>query len=117
MLGRATYVNWGAVLDRAAILGDGRTLEVAKALGVQTASAAPTVRAPQAELPSTAKILPLDEVMRQHMEKTLATTRGRIEGPYGAAAILEINPHTLRARMRKLGIDWKKYRGKDSEET
>jgi hypothetical protein len=24
--------------------------------------------------------------------------------------LLAINPHTLRARMRKLGIDWRRFR-------
>ena len=36
--------------------------------------------------------------------------RGRIEGRRGAAAVLQINPHTLRARMRKLGIDAERFR-------
>jgi transcriptional regulator with GAF, ATPase, and Fis domain len=52
----------------------------------------------------------LDEVIRRHIETALAATHGRIEGPRGAAALLRINPHTLRARMRKLGIDWKRFR-------
>jgi hypothetical protein len=48
--------------------------------------------------------------MKQHVETALARTRGRVEGPDGAAALLRINPHTLRARMRKLGIDWGRFR-------
>ena len=36
--------------------------------------------------------------------------RGRIEGDNGAAKLLDINPHTLRARMRKLGVDWNRFR-------
>ncbi|MBI3466573.1 MAG: hypothetical protein HY000_26465 [Planctomycetes bacterium] len=48
--------------------------------------------------------------MRRHIERALAKTQGRIEGPLGAAAVLKINPHTLRARMRKLGIDWSRFR-------
>ena len=40
----------------------------------------------------------------------LAALGARLEGPFGAARLLGINPHTLRARMRKLGIDWAKYR-------
>ncbi len=35
----------------------------------------------------------------------LQTTRGLIEGPNGAARILELNPSTLRGRMKKLGIN------------
>lgn len=27
-----------------------------------------------------------------------------------AAAVLRINPHTLRSRMRKLGIAWQRFR-------
>jgi 3-mercaptopyruvate sulfurtransferase SseA len=42
--------------------------------------------------------------MARHIEKALRATGGRIEGRGGAAALLEINPHTLRARMRKMGI-------------
>ncbi len=36
--------------------------------------------------------------------KTLKKTHWRIEGEFGAAAALKINPSTLRTRMKKLGI-------------
>jgi transcriptional regulator with GAF, ATPase, and Fis domain len=52
----------------------------------------------------------LDALIKQHIEATLTSTRGRIEGPYGAARLLQVNPHTLRGKMRKLGIAWKKFR-------
>jgi transcriptional regulator with GAF, ATPase, and Fis domain len=52
--------------------------------------------------------------MARHIESVLSRTKGRIEGSDGAAARLAINPHTLRSRMRKLGIDWTSYRGKKS---
>jgi transcriptional regulator with GAF, ATPase, and Fis domain len=61
--------------------------------------------------PEMERIISLDAAMKRHIEAALAATRGRIEGPQGAAAILEINPHTLRARMRKLGIEWQRFRG------
>jgi hydrogenase-4 transcriptional activator len=48
--------------------------------------------------------------MARHIESALRRTRGRVEGPEGAAALLGINPHTLRARMRKLGVQWELYR-------
>jgi transcriptional regulator with GAF, ATPase, and Fis domain len=51
-----------------------------------------------------------DAAMAEHIKRALAVTRGRIEGANGAAALLGINPHTLRARMRKLGVVWKEYR-------
>ena len=110
-----------AVIDRAAILGDGKRLEVAKALGVDrpgAASASPIAdgavagagtAAPSAPQGS-AGVLPLDEAVRRHIEAALRAARGRIEGPAGAAAMLQVNPHTLRARMRKLKIDWARFR-------
>jgi transcriptional regulator with GAF, ATPase, and Fis domain len=100
-----------SVMDRAAILGDGHCLEVAKALGVQSGPAplpAPTLHCPE---PVPDAIVPLDDAIRAHIERGLEAAKGRIEGPQGAAQLLAINPHTLRARMRKLGIDWSKYRG------
>lgn len=105
----------GAVVDRAAILGEGKTLEFAAALGL---SSVPSTRrsAPEAERRSTGSggasstILSLDDAMRRHIETALRATRGKIEGPNGAAKLLKINPHTLRARMRKLGIDWSQFR-------
>ncbi len=108
------------VMDRAAILGNGERLEVVTALGVPSPSFAaapsasavrpPSPFAPLAPLSPSAAVGALDAAMRQHIELALATTRGRIEGVHGAARILGINPHTLRARMRKLGIDWSRFR-------
>ena len=56
-----------------------------------------------------------ERIMARHIEYALSRTKGRIEGPDGAAARLAINPHTLRSRMRKLGIDWRSYRAKGSD--
>jgi transcriptional regulator with GAF, ATPase, and Fis domain len=100
-----------AVIERAAILGDGHRLDVATALGgsaVPPAQARATMapaREPAAVLP-----LPLADAMARHIERALALTHGRIEGPRGAAVVLRINPHTLRARMRRLGVDWRRFR-------
>jgi len=102
-----------AVIDRAAILGDGKRLEVAKALGIgmPQPGRSEQQRSDQSSQAVTGPAVePLDQVMRRHIETALAATRGRIEGPRGAAALLRINPHTLRGRMRKLGIDWKRFR-------
>jgi len=120
-IGLLTSYSWpgnvrelAAVIDRAAILGDGKCLEVAKALGVTagpTGSPTRDRKRQSAQFLSPPEILPLDTAMRQHIEAALAVTKGRIEGPYGAAVLLKINPHTLRARMCRLGIDWKRFRG------
>ena len=50
----------------------------------------------------------LDLVVANHIEKVLKKTGGRIHGEGGAAEVLGINPSTLRNRMDKLGIDYKK---------
>ncbi len=101
-----------AVIDRAAILGEGQRLDIAGALGAGIVGwAAPVVSSPGAgQRRGSDSILPLDDVIRQHMETALQLAKGRVEGPFGAAALLDVNPHTLRARMRKLGIDWRQFR-------
>jgi transcriptional regulator with GAF, ATPase, and Fis domain len=107
-----------AVMDRAVILGGGERLAVSLALG----SGAPVARGASEARPlgqmrrapdsdRAAPILPLDQAMARHIESALAHCRGRIEGPQGVARLLAINPHTLRARMRKLGIAWGRFRG------
>ncbi len=129
-----------AVIDRAAILGNGERLEIAKALGSApespgrsdaapawgsappagghngsgngdgTAGAAGGVGAANGVAAGGRPFEDLDTAMRRHIEAALARTHGRVEGRLGAARLLGINPHTLRARMRKLGIDWASYR-------
>lgn len=58
--------------------------------------------------PPAAKDGPLDELAameREHILKVLQKTRWRINGEGGAAALLKINPSTLRFRIKKLGIE------------
>ena len=50
------------------------------------------------------KFLPLAEFERQYIIKVLEKTYWRVDGPRGAAQILDMHPETLRSRMRKLGI-------------
>jgi transcriptional regulator with GAF, ATPase, and Fis domain len=132
-----------AVIERAAILGDGMRLDVATALGVAPIAKVDSgARRPQDDrqqstergfqssnsagtqsfaIPAARRSPPppfgdfagLDAAMRGHIETALQRTRGRIEGPRGAAKLLGINPHTLRARMRKLKIDWRNFRPAD----
>ena len=108
------------MIERAAILGRGKSLEITAALGSNLSpvesnhSSRPPISRTQVAVvdPVNAdgKFLTLDENMVQHIELALARARGQIEGKQGAAELLGINPHTLRARMRKLGIDWNRYR-------
>jgi hydrogenase-4 transcriptional activator len=104
-----------AVMERAAILGDGRRLAVAEALGGGVLPAPPPAltQAGSAAQPAAGPSLAtLDAAARDHIETALAQCLGRIEGPFGAARLLGINPHTLRARMRRLGIDWGRFRAR-----
>ena len=97
-----------AVIDRAVLIGQGRSLSVTAALGLSTRPTHPPPHSTAAAAPIA--IEPLDVVMRRHIEAALLETHGRVEGPYGAARLLRINPHTLRARMRKLRINWRGFR-------
>ena len=101
-----------AVMDRAVLVGQGRALSIDAALGQnQTTVSVPLMQV--ADAPVTGQIEPLDTVMKRHIEAALRDAHGRVEGPHGAAKVLRINPHTLRARMRKLRIDWRGFRSAD----
>ena len=52
--------------------------------------------------------LSLDELMALHIRKILEKTTGKIHGAGGAAEILGIKATTLRARMDKLGIKYRR---------
>jgi hydrogenase-4 transcriptional activator len=99
-----------SVIERAAILGGGKGLEVSLALGRSGATLAPPRRSRPEEGLTRQGVSTLDEVVRAHIRLALELCHGRIEGPHGAASVLGINPHTLRARMRKLGITWAMFR-------
>jgi DNA-binding NtrC family response regulator len=96
------------VIERAALLGSGNRLECAAALGM-----APPPGGPPAATGGAAGFATLDEAMAAHIRAALERTHGRIEGPRGAARLLAINPHTLRARMRKLGVISAQHRPRD----
>jgi transcriptional regulator with GAF, ATPase, and Fis domain len=55
-------------------------------------------------------VLELDAVTARHITRVLAMTGGKIHGPGGAGELLGLNPNTLRYRMRKLGIPFRKQR-------
>jgi transcriptional regulator with GAF, ATPase, and Fis domain len=124
--------EFGAIIDRAVLLGKGRRLAISESLQelqgeqipaeILAGTSATDIFFDSTELPIPQEItdeslqperlefLSLDEVIRQHIEAALLLTQGVIEGPNGAAAALKINPHTLRAKMRKLGVVWAKFR-------
>jgi transcriptional regulator with GAF, ATPase, and Fis domain len=98
----------GAVIDRAALLGEGKSLEIAKSLGVAPVS---RVRSGEVTLRSDSKSdgkstgpWPLDDAIRQHIIAALKATRGRIEGPNGAAVMLSRGVHSGTRTIRGTNI-------------
>jgi len=81
------------VIERAVILSQGSLLDIAP---LQLTRAHPEVAA--------GKLRTLEAVEREHITHTLDATNWQISGTKGAAAILGMNPNTLRSRMLKLGI-------------
>ncbi len=83
-------------LERAAILSPGPIVQMVD-IGDDAAEAPPTAQ-PTASLPT------LEEAERAHIIAALQRTNWIIAGPEGAARLLDINPNTLRSRMKKIGI-------------
>jgi len=81
------------VIERAVILSEGPELEPIEWLSASSGK------------PGTTKSLTLEEMERQHIIDVLEQTNWRVSGPKGAAAILDLKPTTLEARMKKLGIE------------
>jgi formate hydrogenlyase transcriptional activator len=97
------------VIERAVILSRGIELEVAPdvlpkiAAVAHTQAAAPRL-APEEKGPAIPPPQSIDQVERNHILDVLMRTNWRIEGTDGAAALLNLNPSTLRSRMKKLGV-------------
>jgi len=80
------------LLARAVVLSLGEVLDAPLELGA--AHNAPDASPPQS----------LEDAERRHVEGVLASTQWVVEGPKGAAGILQVNPSTLRSLMKRLGI-------------
>ena len=82
------------VLERAAILSPGDLVRVDDGFGgaVEVAERTPT------SLPT------LEDALRAHIISALRRADGVIDGPTGAAKLLDIHPNTLRSRMKKMRI-------------
>jgi len=113
------------VIERAVVLCEGPILEIDRDLiPLPTATAhasepATPSATPEAALANelTGKVAPavppvglapLEEIERRHIAAALESTAGVIHGPKGAARILKLHPNTLRSRMEKLGISYKR---------
>ncbi len=95
-----------SVIDRSAILGNGKRLEIAHALGLSNTKQMIF----QKNKTQQDEILPLNEYIKRYLEYVLTLKNGKIEGKDGCAELLGINPNTLRAKMKKLGINYKSFR-------
>jgi transcriptional regulator with GAF, ATPase, and Fis domain len=80
------------VIERAVILSEGPELESIDWLS------------PSNQKRDMIQTLTLEEMERQHIRDILEQTSWRVSGEKGAAKILGLNPTTLEARMKKLGI-------------
>ncbi len=105
------------VIERAVVLSVDPTLRLDRDLMPVPASTkgmeTPETDAPerrQADLESPKLLLTLDEVDRNHILAALQHTGGVVDGPKGAARILNLHPNTLRHRMDKLGIKGSRHR-------
>jgi transcriptional regulator with GAF, ATPase, and Fis domain len=93
------------VIERAIIVSQGSKLELAEGLessGAETRQSVIQVRDPETTLDDG------DTLQRSESKlilRTLKKVHWRIEGPGGAAELLDVHPSTLRSRMKKLGID------------
>jgi PAS domain S-box-containing protein len=81
------------IIERAVILANGTILEIDPNI---LSLAVPTAEASQE--------FTLEGIERDHIVTVLKQTNWVIDGPRGAAKILNIHPNTLRSRMKKLGI-------------
>jgi len=90
------------VIERAMILHSGEPLSFDD-LGSSTHHDLDAVTSPRTE-----EALELDRVIANHIRKVLRVAGGKIHGPGGAGELLGVNPNTLRHRMTRLGIPFRK---------
>ena len=97
------------VIERAVILSAGPDLEISpESLPVASPAAvskpASNANRHESERKGGDALSSLSELERSHIGAALKKTGWRIDGPNGAARILNLNPSTLRSRIKKLGI-------------
>ena len=89
------------VIERATILARGPLLEIDNALELRLDDQDATTTSPA--------LASLEAMERAYILQVLERTGWVIEGEPGAAAILDLNPSTLRSRMQKLNIRKPKF--------
>jgi formate hydrogenlyase transcriptional activator len=105
------------VIERALVLSTGGLLEIGRdflppvpAMDASPVTTANHQNALDAQPPQpVAASSSLEDVERAYITATLAKTGWVVEGPRGAAKILDMHPNTLRSRMKKLGVERGRY--------
>jgi formate hydrogenlyase transcriptional activator len=92
------------VIERAVILSRGSILDPELTSGVLPQTPGRPAERVQVAKPTSPTFATLQEVERDHIIAALKQTGGVVEGPKGAARMLNLHPNTLRHRMDKLGI-------------
>ncbi len=94
------------IVERAVITSRGHTLRLGDTgrLGGPSADGEASVPPASTPGPAAGGAMSLADLERDHIVATLERTYWRLDGENGAAALLGMNPSTLRSRMRKLGI-------------
>lgn len=99
------------VIERAVIITQGSQLHVADDLNMQAIELdldEPLIQ-PDTFIDSFQPRETLEQTEYNLIVRTLKTVHWKLEGPGGAAELLNINPSTLRSKMRKLGIQRPRY--------
>lgn len=89
------------VIERALIISRGKPLSFSGLSGDVTSE---TKYSNKGLISEKGSVQTIDALLKGHIERTLALTKGRVEGEGGAAFLLGVNPSTLRGKMRRLGI-------------
>ena len=109
------------IIERAVVLATGPVLSVDPAFFPRTppagvprhtspvAPATDPLVAETAERSAETSFPSLEQMERNHILAALKRSAGVIDGPRGAARILNLHPNTLRSRMSKLGIDRRRH--------
>ncbi len=90
---RALIQSTGDELDMGSLLESIKQLQTAR---------------PSEPLDATQPFPTLNSVCARHIQQAMTRSRGKISGPGGAAELLDIHPNTLRQRMDRMGIAYKR---------
>lgn len=89
------------VIERAVIVSSDGVLKLPEPLG--QANHVPISKTENVNS-ATSPVVSLDDAEKEHILRALEASNWRISGRSGAAAMLQLNPSTLRFRMKKLGL-------------